>query len=323
MPNRYRDLNTYYKTRFGERVHKITVDAGLNCPNRDGTISTGGCIYCNADGSGTGNFRRGMSVEEQIRKGIISVSKRYKAKKFIAYFQSFTNTYGPLNDLKEIYEKALGFDEIVGLAIGTRPDCINNSVLELLEGYARSRLVWIEYGLQSSHNKTLKLINRGHDVECFKQAVEMTRNRGIKICAHVILGLPGETRRDMMETAETLSALDLDGVKIHLLYVIRGTVLDALHRSGGYTCLEQDEYVEIVCDFLEKLPPRMVIQRLTGDPHPDELIAPLWALKKMDTLSRIQNMLEQRNSRQGKYFYPGGAQSPFFFPVHKTMDSQR
>jgi uncharacterized protein len=302
MPNRFRDLNTYYKELFGERVHKITVDAGLNCPNRDGSISTGGCIYCNASGSGTGNYKKGLSIEEQLRQGIAAVSKRYKAKKFIAYFQSFTNTYGPLDDLKRIYEKALGFDEIVGLSIGTRPDCVSIPVLDLLEEYARHRLVWIEYGLQSAHNKTLELINRGHDVQCFQQAVYITQNRGIKICAHVILGLPGETHRDMMETARTISDLDLDGVKIHLLYVIRGTALEALYQSGGYACLEQDEYVEIVCDFLEKLPPHMVIQRLTGDPHPDELAAPLWALKKMDTLSRIKNMMEQRNSRQGKFY---------------------
>ena len=302
MSNRYHDLNTYLKQRYGERVHKISVDAGLNCPNRDGTLSRGGCIYCNTDGSGTGNFNKGISIAEQIEAGIKAVSKRFHVKKFIAYFQSFTNTYAPVHQLKRIYEEALSLDEIVGLSIGTRPDCVNEPVLRLLEEYSRKYMIWIEYGLQSAHDKTLLRINRGHDADCFKRTVIATRNRGIQICAHVILGLPGETREEMLETAKFIGGLHLDGVKIHLLYVIKNTLLDTQYQSGEYTCLEQNEYIQIVCDFLELLPPEMVIQRLTGDPHPNELVAPLWALKKNQTLSGIKNELEKRDSRQGKRY---------------------
>ena len=300
--NRYFDLNTYFKQMFGERVHKIAIDAGLNCPNRDGTLSTGGCIYCNAKGSGTGSLEKGMTIRQQIETGMKAVYKRYKAKKFIAYFQSFTNTYGPVGQLKKIYEEALNFDEIVGLAIGTRPDCIHEPVLNLFEAYAKDHLIWIEYGLQSAHDKTLKLINRGHDARCFEQAVKRTQNRGIKICAHVIIGLPGETGDDMLKTAKFIGDLNIHGVKLHLLYVVKGTPLEKLYQSGGYTCLEQDEYIRIVCDFLEILPPDMVIQRLTGDPHPNELVAPQWAMDKKNTLEGIRKTLEKRDSRQGLRF---------------------
>ena len=301
MANRYRDLNTYFKQLFGERVHKITIDAGFSCPNRDGTLSTRGCIYCNTKGSGTGNFSKGISIAQQIETGIKAVSKRFHAKKFMAYFQSFTNTYAPVHHLKKVYEEALRFDDIVGLCIGTRPDCVDEPILNLLETYTKTHLIWIEYGLQSAHNRTLERINRGHDVNCFKKAVDATRNRGIQICAHVILGLPGETREDMMETAKFIRDLHIDGVKIHLLYVIKNTPMEALYRSGEYSCLEQHEYIRLVCDFIERLPTEMVIQRLTGDPHPSELVAPLWALKKQETLSGIKALFDKRDSRQGKY----------------------
>ena len=201
MKNRYYDLNTYLKKIFGCRVQKISLDAGLTCPNRNGRLSTGGCIYCNSRGSGTGAFKEGLSITEQISKGKVFLRRRYKAKKFIAYFQSFSNTYGPYEKLKELYEEALAIDDIVGLSIGTRPDCIDTSILSLLEHYAKNKLVWLEYGLQSIHDKTLKFINRGHDAECFKKAVKLTKGRGINICAHVILGLPFEDRADMLDTA--------------------------------------------------------------------------------------------------------------------------
>ena len=299
---RYYDFNTYLRKLFGCRVQKITVDAGLTCPNRDGTISTGGCIYCNVRGSGTGAHAKGLSVTQQLNNGKIALSKRYKARKFIAYFQSFSNTYAPLEALDSLYREALQVDDIVGLSIGTRPDCVNDAVLDLLQAYAQRNLIWIEYGLQSASDATLALINRGHDVQCFKEAVEKTHNRGIKICAHVILGLPHETRPDMLHTAKTLAALGIDGVKLHLLYVIKGTRLETLYRRGEFKCLAQEAYVDLVCDFLERIPPDMVIQRLTGDPHPAELVAPTWALDKKGTLDAIRKTLENRDSRQGQYF---------------------
>jgi len=302
MQKRYNDLNTYLRNIFGCRVQKITIDAGFSCPNRNGKIATGGCIYCNARGSGTGAHARGLSVTDQIIQGKKALSKRYKAKKFIAYFQSFSNTYAPLDKLESLYKEALAVDDVVGLSIGTRPDCINEPLLALLEDYGKNRLIWMEYGLQTVHDKTLEFINRGHDFRCFVKAVEATKKKGIKICAHVILGLPNESRQQMLATAEALADLGIDGVKIHLLYVVRGTKLADLYDQGRYKCLKQREYVDLVCDFLERLPQDMVIQRLTGDPHPEELVAPLWSLKKAETLTLIKETLEKRDSWQGKFY---------------------
>ncbi len=294
-------MNTYFRNIFGCRVQKISVDAGFTCPNRDGSISTGGCIYCNSRGSGTGARAAGLSVSQQLIAGKAALSRRYKAEKFIAYFQSYSNTYAPVEKLKILYEEALSVENIAGLSIGTRPDCINQPVLALLENFAQDHLVWVEYGLQSASDETLLFINRGHDYECFIDAVEATKGRGIKICAHVILGLPGEEKEQMLETAEAIAGLGIDGVKIHLLYVVKGTKMESLYLSEKYRCLEQDEYAELVCDFLELIPEEMVIQRLTGDPHRDELVAPIWSLEKAKTIALIKNILEKRDSWQGKF----------------------
>ena len=302
MKKRYNDLNTHLRDIFGCRVQKITVDAGLTCPNRDGSLSTGGCIYCNIRGSGTGAHARGLSITQQLINGKKSLSKRYKAKKFLAYFQSFSNTYASLPTLRHLYDEALSIDDVVGLSIGTRPDCVDEPVLKLLQTYAERYLVWIEYGLQSANDTTLEAINRGHDVQCFIDTVEKTKGRGIKICAHVILGLPHETRQDVLRTAATIARLGVDGVKLHLLYVVEGTRLDALYQRGEYKCLEQQAYVDLVCDFLERIPSEIVVQRLTGDPHRSELVAPAWSLNKTETLEQIRKTLETRDSWQGKYF---------------------
>jgi len=300
MSRRYRDLNSYLREKFGCRVQKITVDAGLTCPNRDGTVSTGGCLYCNPRGSGSGAHGRGMTITDQLNQGIPALTRRYKAGKFLAYFQSFSNTYAPLETLRRLYDEALAFDEVVGLSIGTRPDCINPAVLDLLQGYARKHMVWVEYGLQSANDATLQLLNRGHNVDCFTKAVQATRGRGINICAHVILGLPGESRTDMLATAEYLGGLGIDGVKLHLLYVVKGTGLERLYRQGQYRCLSLEAYAGLVCDILERLPADTVIQRLTSDPHADELIAPRWALDKNHTRKRIMHALAERDTWQGR-----------------------
>jgi radical SAM protein (TIGR01212 family) len=301
MRQRYHDFNTYLKNIYGCRVQKISIDAGLSCPNRDGTLSTGGCIYCNVRGSGTGAHAKGLSVVDQILAAKSALFRRYKAKKFIAYFQSFTNTYGSLNTLGHLYEQALGVEDVVGISIGTRPDCVEEPILDLIQGYADHYLVWIEYGLQSANDFTLSLINRGHDFNCFKAAVDATKDRGIHICAHVILGLPRETKADMLKTAQAIADMDIDGIKLHLLYVVKGTKLETLYRANQYKCLEQNEYVDIVCGFLERIPKHVVIQRLTGDPHPNELVAPAWSLRKMETIALIRKTLETRDTWQGKY----------------------
>jgi radical SAM protein (TIGR01212 family) len=295
----YRDLNAYLKERFGQRVQKITLDAGLTCPNRDGRIGTGGCLYCNARGSGTGAWTRGQGIRAQMEEGMDRLARRYKASRFIAYFQSFSNTYAPLETLRELYEAALAFPQVVGLSIGTRPDCLEEDVLELLAGYARQRLVWLELGLQSAHDQTLVRLNRGHDVACFAEAVARAAGRGLPVIAHVILGLPGEGPREMAATAAFLARLPLHGVKIHLLYVIKGSGLARLHAAGEYVCLSEAQYVNLVVDFIERLPPHLVIHRLTSDPHPEELVAPAWCLDKSRVLKGIREEFARRGSRQG------------------------
>lgn len=300
MQTRITDLNSYLRGIFGCRVQKISVDAGLSCPNRDGTIAAGGCIYCNPHGSGTGAHARGRSITEQLEAGKTAMVRRYRARKFIAYFQSFSNTHAPLSHLRALYDEALAVDGIVGLSIGTRPDCVSEPILALLQEYARRHLVWVEYGLQSARDATLAGINRGHDSACFLNAVAATRARGLPVCAHIILGLPNETRADMQFTAATLAAAEVDGVKIHSLYVVKGTRLEAQFKAGHYRCLEREEYADLVVDVLERLPARVVIQRLTGDPHPDELTAPDWCRDKRASLVAIRIAMERRDTWQGK-----------------------
>ncbi len=301
----YRDLHSYLRRRFGERVQKIPLDAGLRCPNRDGTRGTGGCLYCNARGSGTGAWSRGQGITGQVQEGMARLASRYGAAKFIAYFQSFSNTYAPLSRLRELYEEALAFPEVVGLSVGTRPDCLSPEVLELLAGYSSKYLVWLELGLQSAHDATLKRINRGHDAACFARAVEAAAARGLEVVAHVILGLPGEGPEEMASTAVYLSRLPMQGVKIHLLYVCRGSGLERLQAQGTYRCLAEEEYVARVVDFVELLPPDLVIHRLTGDPHPEELVAPAWCLDKSGVRQRLLEEFARRGSRQGSRWQPG------------------
>lgn len=309
MKRRYRDLNTYLRERFGERVQKISLDAGLGCPNRDGTLSTKGCIFCDRRGSGTGAMvERGESVEEQVQRGRAFAQKRYGARKFIAYFQSFTNTYASPSRLKDLYDCALGYPDMVGLAVATRPDCVGPEVLGLLRSYAKDHLVWVEYGLQSAHDSTLQRINRGHDVAWFDRSVRMSHDLGLDVCAHVILGLPGEDPEMMMETARHLAGQPIQGVKIHLLYVARETRLCEMHERGELRCLERGEYVRLVVDFLELLPPGVVIHRLTGEPVLSDLVAPAWAGQKSVNLKAIREELERRDTWQGRLYRNSTAQ---------------
>lgn len=289
----YLDLNTFFRKRFGCRVQKISIDAGLGCPNREGRTGPGGCIYCNRLGSGTGAGTR-QSLEEQIEFGKGFLRRRYKAQKFIAYFQSFSNTYGPVEKLESLYGRALAVPDIIGLAIGTRPDCVPEEVLDMIARLSRETYVYMEYGLQSIHDRTLKRINRGHDYKAFLEALGRTRVRGIDVCVHVILGLPGETRADMLATARAVAGLDIQGIKIHLLYVSRGTALHEMFLRGEYQCLSLEEYIDILCDFLSALPAGMVVHRVTGDPHKDEVIAPLWSLDKQSVRDGIERKLKAR-----------------------------
>ncbi len=297
---RYSPFSQHLKETFGEKVHKVTIDAGFTCPNRDGSRGTGGCIYCYGRRV-TQSIVDTAAIKEQIRQGKEAIKKRYKARKFLAYFQSYTNTYAPAEVLESLYRSALEEEDIVGLTIGTRPDCVDESVLDVIETLAQETYLWVEYGLQSIHHKTLKLINRGHGFSEFLDAVVRTKRRkGIKICVHVILGLPGENQEEMLETAKVLSAFHIDGVKIHSAHVLKGTRLEQMYLNGDYQVLELPEYVDIVCDFLEYLSPEIVIHRLIGDAPKSRYVAPEWCLHKAEALKQIDLELERRNSWQGR-----------------------
>ncbi len=294
----YKTLNTILRERFGVRVQKITLDAGLTCPHRD-SFKRGGCIYCNAQGSGTGALGRGISLKEQIEEQMQAMKRRYKAQAFIAYFQSFSNTHAPLDELKSIFDTILPYPEIKGLAIGTRPDCIDQDKLRLIESYTPGRLIWMEYGLQSGNDDTLLRINRGHDVKTFIDAVTLTSHFKVRQCAHVIIGLPGEGMDDYVSTARTISSLPITDIKIHLLYVVKGTPLEAMYQSGEYTPLSQKEYARAVAQFIAHLREDIVIQRITGDPHADELVEPKWALDKGKVRQAIHEDLVSSGITQG------------------------
>jgi radical SAM protein (TIGR01212 family) len=297
---RYHDFNSYLRGIFGCRVQKVAIDAGFTCPNRDGTHSWDGCVYCDAKGSGTGAWAQGRGIAEQIRTAVNGLRRRYHACRFLAYFQSFSNTYASAARLRAAYDEALSIPEVVGLCIGTRPDCIDDEVLDLISSYKDRGMIWLEYGLQSAHDATLARINRGHDVRCFFRAVEKTAQHGIPVCAHLILGLPGEDRQAIRETARRISSLPLKGVKLHSQYIVRATTLARWYEQGDYRPWTREQYVETVCDVLERIPEDWVIQRLTGDPPARGFVAPSWALEKQKTLRLIDRRLEQRGTRQGR-----------------------
>jgi len=298
MEKRYNQFSAYLKQKFGVKVYKITLDAGFSCPNRDGTISSGGCIFCDEGGSFSQAHSNLLSIEEQVETGIKTLSERFKAEKFMSYFQAYSNTYKPVQELEKIYNSALKNEKIVGLSIGTRPDCIDDEKLKLIAGYKDDYYTWVEYGLQSIHDKTLARINRGHDFDTFLRAYEKTKERGINVCVHVIFGL-WETHDEMMQTAKKLAELKVDGVKIHMLCALEGTKLAKLYEQGEIDFMSEREYIETVCDFLEYLPPEVTIHRLAGNGLKKNLIAPRWLGKKLDCLNQIDRELLRRNSFQG------------------------
>jgi radical SAM protein (TIGR01212 family) len=297
---RYRALSAHLRERFGGKVRSVTIDAGFTCPNVDGTVTTGGCVYCDNRSFSPNRRLPRATVRVQLDRGIAILAKRFGADRFIAYFQAGTNTHAAVEKLRRLYDEALGDPRIVGLAIGTRPDSVPDAVLDLLEGYARRLPVWLELGLQTIHDRSLDWMNRGHRVDAFDDAVRRCQGRGLELCAHVILGLPGEGRGDMLATADALAALPVGAVKIHNLYVVKGTPLEAMYRAGEVTLFERDEYVGVVCDFLERLPPDRVVHRLSGDAPTDYLVAPPWCLDKPALLRAIDAELARRDSWQGK-----------------------
>lgn len=299
IDKRYNQYSAHLKNKFGVKVYKVTLDAGFSCPNRDNTISSGGCIFCDEGGSFSQAHSNLLSIEEQLETGIETLRNKFKAQKFMSYFQAYSNTYKPVEELETIYSSALKHPDIIGLSIGTRPDCVDREKLKLISGYKNDYYTWVEYGLQSIHDKTLKAINRGHDFDCFLKAYELTKSFGINVCAHVILGLPGETRDDMLKTAQKLAELKVDGVKFHMLCALKGTHLSKMYEKNEISFMSEEDYIQTVCDFLEILPKETTIHRLAGNGLSTSLIAPLWLNKKFDTLNQIDRELERRNSWQG------------------------
>jgi radical SAM protein (TIGR01212 family) len=299
-PPRYKNFTTHLRQTFGCRVHNVSIDAGFTCPNRDGSVAVGGCIYCNNASFSPGNKRR--SVTEQLEQGKQFLRRRYGATKFIAYFQAYTNTYRDIEQLQSLYDEALACEDIVGLSIGTRPDCVADDVLDFLANYASRTYLWLELGLESGHDQTLALLNRGHTVDAFDDAVSRAQLRNLRLCAHIILGLPGETVEDMRETIQHLADLRLDAVKLHHLHVVRHTVLEKMYQRGEVPLLSLDEYAALVVDRLEYLPPEMIIMRLMGDAPRAMLVAPTWSQNKQAALQCIEHELQCRDTYQGKRY---------------------
>ena len=299
LNTRYYSLSSWLKGLFAGPVRKVSIDAGLGCPNRPGGTGAGGCIYCNARGSGTGAHLLKTSVVEQLSQGISVLSQRYRVNMFIAYFQSYSNTYGSPLLLERLYREALSIPGVVGIAVGTRPDCVEDRTIDVLSELKRDRLVWVELGLQSMHKKTLRLINRGHDYMAFARTAERLMKKGIHVVAHLILGLPGESRSDMLLTARTVSELGVDGIKLHPLYVVRGTPLEDLYRRGLYAPMTMEQSVNLTLDAVSFISSRVVIHRLTSDPHREELVAPKWMLEKRAVRQLLEQTMELTDFRQG------------------------
>jgi radical SAM protein (TIGR01212 family) len=296
---RYFPFSEYLKDRFGSRVHKVAIDAGFTCPNIDGTKGVGGCVFCNNEGFSYNSRVQTRSIKDQVENGMEFMRRRFKAKKFMAYFQAHTNTFAPIPTLKELYDQILPYEDIVAFSVGTRPDSISPKTLDLLESYSERFEVWSEFGLQSSHNRTLHRINRCDTYERFLWAVDEASKRNLKICVHVILYLPGETHEDMMVTAERLQAIPYDSIKVHLIHVMKNTPLEKDYLNGSFRLPTMDEYVQTCCDFVERLHPDVSIQRLTADAPRDVLVAPLWCQQRQTILQKIDEELERRNSYQG------------------------
>ena len=300
MLRRYNSFGSYIKKLFGTTVYKVNVDAGFTCPNRDGTTSTSGCIYCNNDSFRPNSCRPTLSITEQIKNGMAYIKKRYKAEKFLVYFQPYTNTYAPVDELERLYREALSESSVIGLAIGTRPDTVDEDKIALLQSLAERNFIMIEYGMQSIYDRTLEFINRGHNYSTFLKALDLTKDKGIFISTHIIVGFPTETTEEMLSMADEISQLPLDFLKIHQLQVIKETPLEIIYRGNPFHVFEYGEYLDFVTQFLERLSPRIVLQRLFATAPDSILIAPHWGKSRQEILRDIEKMLEVKDTFQGK-----------------------
>lgn len=301
MSKPYRPYSQYLKEKLGFKTYKLTLDAGFTCPNRDGTKAKGGCTFCDQTGSSSRAQDRQDTITEQLLKNMEKQRKRFKAEKFIAYFQSFTNTYAPVEKLKALYDEACSaHPDIIGLAISTRPDCVDDEILALIATYKEHmQYVSVEYGMQTIHNRTLALLNRAETHEEFLNAYRLTQKHGLDHCIHVILDLPGESWDDQMETADTLARIRVQGVKIHLLCAMEKTPLAAQFHRGEWQPLDQERYVSLICDFIERLHPDCIIHRVAGNGHHQHVVAPLWLQRKLELMNEIDAEFLRRGTRQG------------------------
>ena len=297
---RYLSLNYFLREKFGEKIFKISLDAGFSCPNRDGSISKGGCLFCSERGSGDFAGDRKFSIETQFKDIKNMMSNKWKNGKYIAYFQAYTNTYAPIEILREKYNEALKQENVVGIAIATRPDCLSEDVLELLNEMNKKVYVWIELGLQTVSDNTAKLINRGYTLEVFEKAVKDLRKRNIDIVVHTIFGLPKENKEDMLNTVSYVAKQDVQGIKFHLLHLMKDTPMVKLYEQGNLKFLSKEDYIELICESICMLPKNMVVHRLTGDSPRELLIGPMWSLKKWEILNEIDKTMEDNDYYQGK-----------------------
>ena len=299
---RYHSYRFFLQQAFGHRVQKVSIDAGFTCPNVDGSVAIGGCVFCDNRSFSPSRRVPRVDIRDQIDEGIRRLKRRYKCDHFMAYFQPATNTYAPVDRLETLYRAALSHPKIDALAIGTRPDCLPEDVIGLLSELSQSTYLSLEIGVQSIHNRSLEWMNRGHDYDSFVDAVQRCRQRGFEICTHVILGLPGESHEDMMATADAVAELNVDAIKIHNLYAVENTPLAEQVRNGEVELMDRPSYVQTIVDFLERLPPQMVVERISGDAPPDYFVGPSWCLDKPALRNAIFAELEERDSWQGKRF---------------------
>jgi len=302
VDKRFHTWNYEMREQFGGKVFKVMLDAGFTCPNRDGSIAKGGCTFCSARGSGDFAGSRRDDLVTQFNNIRDLQHKKWPEAKYIGYFQAYTNTYAPVEELREYYEVILQQPGVVGLSIATRPDCLPDDVVDYLAELNERTYLWVEMGLQTIHESTSTLINRAHDTACYYDAVERLRKRGIRVCAHIIYGLPGETHEMMLDTCRAVAGMDVQGIKIHLLHLMRKTPMVKQYEAGLVRFLEMDEYVKLIADSLEMLSPEMIVHRLTGDAPRDLLIGPMWSLKKWEVLNAIDAELKARDTWQGKYW---------------------
>ena len=300
--NHYYSLNQYVRQAFGQKLYKISLNGGVTCPNRDGKLDTRGCLFCSAGGSGDFAGDRRLSITEQIEQQKLLLSQKRPAGKYIAYFQAYTNTYAPVSYLSRIFSEALAHPDIVGLSIGTRPDCLGEDVIALLSELNLQKPVWVELGLQTIHEKTARYIRRGYELECFETAVKNLRRISIEVIVHTILGLPGETREDIFQTIDYLNHQDIQGIKLQLLHVLRGTDLALDYEKGLFELYSMEEYLDLLINCLERLRPDLVIHRITGDGPKKLLIAPVWSSNKRTVLNTLHKEMKERNTWQGKLY---------------------